>query len=316
MACASLSGVEDLKTPSEHLLKILDRSDEQRKNVEESNPDDPLFFCKRFYKQEFESLGYEELIVQSKDLLKFELTESDCKYIESLTAQQSGSKDWHKFRTGRITASNFKTACCSRSSVSKPSMSSIKRICFPEYGLRSEASSYGIRNENEAYNKLKLEMEKVHTNYKQAKTGLIVRPNYKVFGASPDGISHCSYCGVQAIEIKCPFILKDDQPIKTLLDMKDPYIKVTEDNKFEVIKKHECYYQMQMQMALLDCKSCLFVIWSPKVFEVIKVERNEQFWEEKFPKANTFFENFIVPELMGKYFTKNITRLSTDSITE
>lgn len=33
-----------------------------------------------------------------------------------------------------------------------------------------------------------------HKSYKKIKCGLVISPEYPVFGASPDGISSCSCC--------------------------------------------------------------------------------------------------------------------------
>lgn len=266
-----------------------------------------LFFCNIFYNKNFEFLSLDDLILKSKEL-KFELSESDCKYIEHLSAQQSKSVYWYRFRAGRITASNFKKAC--RTSIVNPSISLIKQICYPEDAIfYSKNTDYGCKHEDDAYQKLNIEMQKVHDNYVQEKTGLIVTPEYNGFGASPDGISFCSCCGMQAIEIKCPSCMKDGKTMSALLSLKDKYIQLTADGNFEVSQKHGYFYQMQMQMALLDCDNCMFVLWSPKEFKVINVPRDTEFWETESRKANDFFEKVIIPEMMGKYFTnkKSVT---------
>ncbi|KAH6936004.1 hypothetical protein HPB50_012377 [Hyalomma asiaticum] len=50
--------------------------------------------------------------------------------IEKETRQQSKSSKWFAFRAGRITASNAKAVC--RTSVTTPSRSLVKRVCYPE----------------------------------------------------------------------------------------------------------------------------------------------------------------------------------------
>lgn len=260
-----------------------------------------LFYCNIFYDKAYESFSLEDLIIKSEDLT-VELSASDCTYIENLSADQSKSVYWFRFRAGRITASNFKKAC--RTSLEKPSISLIKQICYPEDTVFfSKNTDYGCKHEDEAFQKLNVEMLKLHDNYVQQKCGLIVTPEYSGFGASPDGISFCSCCGMNAIEIKCPSCMKDGKTMSALLELKDKYVRLSDDGNFEVCQKHAYYYQMQMQMALLDCDSCAFVLWSPKDFKVINVQRNQEFWEQESTKANNFFKKVIVPEMMGKHFT-------------
>ncbi|KAL1429762.1 hypothetical protein MTO96_015792 [Rhipicephalus appendiculatus] len=50
--------------------------------------------------------------------------------IQRETRQQSKSSKWFPFRTGRITASDAKAVC--RTSVTAPSMSMVKRVCYAE----------------------------------------------------------------------------------------------------------------------------------------------------------------------------------------
>lgn len=266
-----------------------------------------LFLCNKFYDKSFESFSLEDLIEHSKEL-EFTVTDSDCEYIEQLSAEQSKSIYWYRFRAGRITASNFKKSC--RTSLTNPSISLIKTICYPEDTIfYSKNTDYGCKHEDDAFQQLNIEMQKVHQNYYQQKSGFIVTPEYNGFGASPDGISFCSCCGIQAIEIKCPSCMKDGKTMMALLSLKDRYVKLTPDGNFQVDPKHAYFYQMQMQMELLNCENCMFVIWSPKDFKVINVARDREFWKTESDKAVQFFQKVIIPEMMGKYFT-NKTHLS------
>ena len=47
-----------------------------------------------------------------------------------------------------------------------------------------------------------------HENFDCQGCGLVLSSDYPMFGASPDGLVECKYCGLGCLEIKCLFILK------------------------------------------------------------------------------------------------------------
>lgn len=59
-----------------------------------------------------------------------------------------------------------------------------------------------------------------------------------------------------------------------------------------------------MQMAISNTKYCYFVAWSAKNIFYEKITFNDEFWSEKKAKALLFHENVVMPELLGKHFTK------------
>lgn len=123
-----------------------------------------LFYCNIFYDKSYESLSLDELIFHSNKI-QFELTESDCEYIQLLSSQQAKSVYWYRFRAGIITASNFKRAC--RTSIENPSITLVKQICYPEdTKFYSHNTQYGCDHEEEAYNKLNEQMIKLHSTKK------------------------------------------------------------------------------------------------------------------------------------------------------
>jgi len=64
------------------------------------------------------------------------LSKNEIEQIERSSRQQQGDT-WHKYRRGRITASNFKKACVT--SIDDPAISTIKKICYPSqdvFGVR------------------------------------------------------------------------------------------------------------------------------------------------------------------------------------
>lgn len=61
--------------------------------------------------------------------------------IEEETLQQAKCGVWFEYRSGRVTASNFKQA--TRTDVTQPSLSLIKKICYPRsQSFSTQATRY------------------------------------------------------------------------------------------------------------------------------------------------------------------------------
>ena len=68
-----------------------------------------------------------------------QITDAQKYWVEKETKEQAKTKLWFYQRAGRITASNFKAAA--RTDQSMPSISLIKRICYPlAFGFSNEAT--------------------------------------------------------------------------------------------------------------------------------------------------------------------------------
>eukprot|EP00118_Oscarella_pearsei_P021719 m.246173 g.246173 ORF g.246173 m.246173 type:complete len:368 (+) comp40259_c1_seq1:486-1589(+) len=127
--------------------------------------------------------------------------------IEKATRKQAECKRWFEMRAGRVTASLFKAAA--HTSKSHPSVSLIKRICYPEStNFSTEATVWGRSQEKTALKQYEKETQKNHCNFAVKNSGLVIHPDYPHLGATPDGLVNCSCCGFGVIEIKCPFTYK------------------------------------------------------------------------------------------------------------
>lgn len=193
------------------------------------------------YKTEYLSLNLEQL---REIAIKLEVryTEDDAAFIEQFTRGQTENWYWNKMRTGRVTASNFKSVC--RTTISKPALSLVKQICWPENtSFYSKSTQYGCNHEKHAYDELFKKMKEHHLQYDLKKCGLIVHPKYPLFGASPDGISNCFCCGKGCVEIKCPFCLRDGNDFTEILNLKDPYIIFNQESQiYEINKNHKYFF--------------------------------------------------------------------------
>ena len=70
-------------------------------------------------------------------------------------------------------------------------------------------------------------------------------------------------------------------------------------------KGHSYYYQVQSQIFICDVDYCDFVLWTTKDIYVERVLPDKIFWNNVLTKALAFFTNGILPELMGKFYTRS-----------
>ncbi|KAH7980513.1 hypothetical protein HPB49_016812 [Dermacentor silvarum] len=110
---------------------------------------EPPFFCNLLC-PEARSEDLPALVSRSeKFLAELQVSEEMVNYVESSTRMQSRFPKWYAYRAGRITASVMKSVCCT--STDTPSVSLIKRICYPDkQKFSTSATAWGLRHEADA----------------------------------------------------------------------------------------------------------------------------------------------------------------------
>lgn len=251
--------------------------------------------------QSIEQLRFKALIMY--DTMREMMNEADQLQVEQETKGQWKCALWKTFRIGRITASVLKRAISTK--IDTPSLSLLKTICYPDTTYFStQATRYGKNMEKVALNKLSVYLTKNHAEASISETGLIISGQHPEMAASPDGLLVCACCRKVPIEIKCPFKFKGETDILIKLTQKpQPYIRQTADG-FELIKTHNYYAQVQMQIALTEADYGYFYVWTKHEDVLIKIQKDEEYWKQAVFKANTFFKAVVLPELMGKYYTR------------
>ncbi|KAK3584344.1 hypothetical protein CHS0354_006335 [Potamilus streckersoni] len=218
--------------------------------------------------------------------------------LQNRQAMQRGSlkdkqsKDWHRLRTGRITASLMKAVCTS--SIDKPSISTIRDMCYP-VRFSNKATRWGCQHEKDALNAYRSKLGPIHDTLTVVECGLIINPECPHIGASPDALVSCNCCGEGTVEVKCPYCIRDTGIQNENVSYLD------KDNRLKT--SHKYYYQVQTQIFLSEKKYCDFVIWTNKDISVERILPNPELWQDIKTKS-TFFVHVILPELTGKLFTR------------
>jgi hypothetical protein len=242
-----------------------------------------------------------ETLIQIGNNINLLLQDSDIKAVESNTKSQSNNSLWFKLRIGRVTASVFKNVC--RTSVENPSKSLLKKMFFPDTEvLKVKAVEYGRKTEEVALKKLKSVCKKNHKNLKIDKIGLVIIQDNPYYAASPDAIWTCECHGKMCVEVKCPLRIKDSDELQILLDSKSPFIYKNSTGEIEMHKSHSYYYQVQLQMHVLNLKKSVFYIYSKKVQLNLVVDYDGDFMKEALIKSDNFIKFVLKPQLLSNYF--------------
>eukprot|EP00117_Sycon_ciliatum_P019190 scpid45373/ scgid17476/ PHD finger protein ING1; Protein INHIBITOR OF GROWTH 1 len=238
------------------------------------------------------------------------VSEEEARAVEQATRNQADSKAWFEFRAGRITASKLKSAV--RTDISQPSASLVRSVCYPEaHKFRSKATQWGCDHEQKAIDNYSEHASATHQKVEVLPSGFVIHPDYPYLGATPDSLVQCSCCGNGVVEVKCPYGCRDS----SLHDAADSgkFCLVKSGGALHLKQDHMYYYQVQLQMLVCKVQYCDFVVWNEGQLFVERICADTDFIREAVAGAKKFFQCAVLPELVGKWFTKTFSTLPADA---
>ena len=183
---------------------------------------------------------------------------------------------------------------------SNPAQSLIKSICYPDQQkFCSAATKWGCDHEKVALDKFVKLYRTTHENVVLEEAGLFIDPEHPFIAASPDGIVSCDCCGKSVVEMKCPFCKKD-----STLDETTQFLVREEAGGLQLDQKHAYYYQLQTQMGCTKVESGYFVVYTNCDLHMERTLFDSSLWQELCFKADHIFKTAVLPELVGKFFTR------------
>ena len=250
------------------------------------------------------------------------ISDKDRIAIEISTRGQHENISWYEYKRGAISAlraqgilsfMNNRRSNCDRLVTESVRYDREGMQSIP--GVRIAPLKYGIENEPNAidqYEKFaKFESNPFnHPGISISRKGLVVHKAKPYLQCSPDAITNCNCHGERLVEIKCPYKARNCT-IREAVSKK--YITFLNQNP--ITRKHELkqgsdgyYAQVQMGMAITGLDECVFIVWSPKELLETVVSFDCNFWKNELePKLDSFFHQFIVPELItGRLKSENI----------
>ena len=165
---------------------------------------------------------------------------------------------------------------------------------------------WGCSHEQEAKDCYFAMASQSHQNLSITEAGLFVDYHDPYLGASPDGLVECSCCGNGVLEVKCPFCHKDNLPEDNLPeDNETSFCMLKSEGTWSLKRSHSYYYQVQLQLHVCyDALYADFVVWTQTETVVERIYRDDQFFEDCLDNARHFFIYGILPEIIGKWYTR------------
>jgi hypothetical protein len=130
-------------------------------------------------------------------------------------------------------------------------------------------------------------------------SGFHISTVHPFIGASSDGIVHCDCCGTACLEIKCPYSAEDKD-----VDHNTCEFLTEKDGLVQLKTTHPYYYQVQTQLGVTEHDFAYYVVWSSCAIHIEIINFNSIVWKEICEKSRLVFYNGVLPELVGKVFTR------------
>lgn len=241
-------------------------------------------------------MNYKELLEYSQRVSESVIVTPDqVKYVEEHTRRQRNDRLWMQIRTGRVTASVVHEVL--HTNAAQPSISLITKICNPQgKQVATRAMQNGIQHEKDGLKALVNDMEKTHDNFEVSECGIFMKTSHPFLAATPDGISSCLCCGKGCIEVKCP----DSKNIKFYSEKNHSCF----DSEMNVKRDHKYFSQMQLQMFMTDTEFCDLVVWTEEESVIRRIKRDNFYIHELIVAAENFFKVAVLPELVGRFFSR------------
>jgi len=169
--------------------------------------------------------------------------------------------------------------------------------------------SWGCDHEKIALSQYVDEVSPQHENFEICNCGLVINPSYPHLGASPDGIVACDCHGVGVIEVKCPYCVRKQSPDRAIEMLK--YLECQGD-EVHLKETDAYYYQVQAQLNICEVSYADFIVWTEAGMFVERILPQSSFFIKAVTEMERFYKYAVLPELLGKWYTKQPVIPSSD----
>lgn len=172
---------------------------------------------------------------------------------------------------------------------------------------------WGCKHEATARTCYEDHLKASHDDAKLEDCGFFIDPCHPFIGASPDALASCRCCGSWIVEIKCPFCYKDSTIEGVASDTKSFLEFVKSNNVVTLKENHAYYYQIQCQLHASQKPYCDLVVWTQKETFIQRIFPNHSMFSNALILAERFFKSCVLPELVGKIFTREKDLVSSSN---
>ncbi|PFX30067.1 hypothetical protein AWC38_SpisGene5183 [Stylophora pistillata] len=256
--------------------------------------------------------------------------ENEINDIEVNTRAQADCEEWNKQRCHRFTASKFHLI-----SHRKRNHNTLAETLIHPKKFSNRAVEHGRNFEPVALMEYQKYMKNARTPVKVFPSGFVISKSHPILGASPDAKVIDPGCleTFGLAEVKCPYKVANVAPIDACSDPKFCMEKTGTDT-CQLKKNHEYYAQVQGQMADTGCRCSAAQSNEPTPAEnkpALKPPSKDELqqfykslngtshqfvkqrllpdiehWETQIPKLETFWRICVLPEILGRWYTRNM----------
>ena len=167
------------------------------------------------------------------------------------------------------------------------SLSLLRNICYPET-VRFTSTAYGCTHEKDAIQAFKSTMTE-HSSFIIKPCGFLIDQSLPFIGASPDGLLECKCCGKGVLEVKCPWIAKDEKSLESVAENRKEFcLQKNSSGSLQLRRDHPYFLQCQVQLHVSESEYCFFVVWQKAGIHVERILPDHQFIQSAYVKAEQF----------------------------
>jgi len=237
------------------------------------------------------------IIKSSKSVYEFrrkldDISIKDLDKIEFRTRGQSKNPSWTFYRKGLITGTitkNIVTAVRKGQNSERLNRSIEKRF---SYKLYYPAVVWGVQNERRGLNSFWKRFEKYHSDPFLKTVGLKIDSKLKIVAGSCDAVCSCTCHGLNIVEIKCSWKLRDQSPTDSRWNELN---YISQDT---LKKTHSYYYQITTYMHLYGCERTYFVIWTPEQTLILEILFDVNVWTEIENAVDIYYFSYFLEQFM------------------
>ena len=88
------------------------------------------------------------------------------------------------------------------------------------------------------------------------------------------------------------------------MNIKIIILKISFTDKWELIREHTYYYQVQAQINVCNVGYGDFVVWTTNDLIIERIAPDQEFYKQMAEPIEHFFTYSVLPEIIGKWLTR------------
>ena len=121
--------------------------------------------------------------------------------------------------------------------------------------------------------------------------------------ASPDAFMQGNCCSQGVVEVKCLLCAHKRSIEEVVAGVRSFCLKINPGGTLQLKHNHTYHYQCKLQIFVTRRNFCDFVVWSDDQLHNQCITLNLTLFQTTVPTAEKFWKWFVLPELLGKWYT-------------